>query len=95
VPGQQPFGKAAFAAMSSDAGAAKVEFDGRSEILEVNVIGDWAYLVSRLTVTTRQPGSAQTTVRSGHTLTVLTKRAGKWLLHRDANLLTVQSTPAP
>lgn len=86
VPGQPPFGKDAFAAAAKDMGASGIELDGDSQVLEVRVTGEWAYLLTRLTVATRQAG-ADDTVRSGHTLTVLTKRSGKWQIHRDANLL--------
>lgn len=84
VAGHPPFGKDAFAAASAQAG--DVEFDGQSEVLEVTVAGEWAFMLARLTVATRMPGAVDT-VRAGHTLTVLRKRDGRWLLHRDANLL--------
>ena len=84
VAGHPPFGKAAFAAASD--GNGEVEFDGDSEILEITIAGDWAFMLAKLTVTTRTPDAADM-VRTGHTLTVLTKRSGRWLLHRDANLL--------
>jgi uncharacterized protein (TIGR02246 family) len=86
VAGHPPFGKEAFANATSKADAAKVEFDGKNEILEINIVGDWAFMVAKLTVTTRMPG-AKTMTRAGNTLTVLTKKSGKWQLYRDANLL--------
>lgn len=85
VAGQPPFGKEAFAA-SPDPNAPRIEFDGQNEILEIEVVGDWAYMLSKLTVTTRRAG-AKEMVRAGHTLTILVKRQGRWLLYRDANLL--------
>jgi uncharacterized protein (TIGR02246 family) len=85
VPGQQPFGKDAFAAASQ--GMKDVEVDGRSEIVELQVLGDWAYLRNRLEVTmTPRGGSPQR--RAGYTLTILRKEHdGRWVLARDANLL--------
>lgn len=85
VAGQQPFGKDAFAAASQ--GMKDVEVDGRSEIVELQVLGDWAYLRNRLEVTmTPRGGSPQR--RAGYTLTILRKeRDGRWVLARDANLL--------
>jgi ketosteroid isomerase-like protein len=50
------------------------------------VFGDWAFMRTHLTVTTTQ-GDEPTATRSGHTLSILVKRDGKWLLARDANLL--------
>jgi len=42
VPGQKPFGKEAFAAASR--GMKNVRFKGRSDIEELKVLGNWAYL---------------------------------------------------
>jgi uncharacterized protein (TIGR02246 family) len=85
VPGREPFGKAAFAAMSQ--GMAGVRMEGSSEIRELKVLGDWAYLRNRITVTVTPPGGKPVT-RAGTTLTILRKDGGRWLLARDANLLT-------
>ena len=86
VPGQPPFGKDAFAQAARQQAQAALQFDGASEILEIKVLGDWAYLVSKLSVTARQPGQDRAITRRGHTLTILKKQGGKWLLARDANL---------
>ncbi len=63
-----------------------VSVDGKSEIRELQVLGDWAYL--RVSMTT----PAGTTIRrAGYTRTILRKEPdGKWRLARDANLLTLQ-----
>lgn len=88
VPGHGPFGKSEFAAASDAQSEASVEFEGSSEILEINVVGDWAYMLTKLKVVSTQPGKEQPPiVRSGHTLTVLRKEGGKWRIARDANLL--------
>jgi len=85
VPGREPFGKAAFAAASK--GMEGVRIEGTSDIVELQVLGNWAYLRNHLNVTITPPGGAPTT-RSGYTLTILRKEAdGRWLLARDANLL--------
>ena len=86
VVGHPPFGKEAFSEAARDQQAAAVEFDGESEILEIQVLGDWAFMTSRLKVRARQPGS-EDTLRAGHTLTILKKNEGQWKLYRDANLL--------
>lgn len=86
VPGQPPFGKEAFAAAANDPRSTSLEIDGDSEILEVTVAGEWAFMLSYLTITVRSEGSVQM-VRSGNTLTVLKKSNARWLLFRDANLL--------
>ena len=88
VPGKEPFGKAAFAAASQDMKDVRIE--GTSEIREVEVLGDWAYLRGHLQVAVTTP-AGNTVRRAGYTLTILRKEPdGKWRLARDANLLTVQ-----
>jgi uncharacterized protein (TIGR02246 family) len=85
VPGREPFGKAEFAAASE--GMKDMRIEGSSEIRELRVLGDWAYVRNHLEVTVTPPGGAATR-RSGYTLTILRKEAdGRWRLARDANLL--------
>jgi uncharacterized protein (TIGR02246 family) len=88
VAGQQPFGKQQFAAAMKPgaAGVAMPEIDGRSEIQEIRISGDHAYLWARLTVEVTPHGGV-TVKRAGHTLSVLRKESGRWRLARDANLL--------
>jgi len=65
-----------------------VRIEGTSDIVELQVLGNWAYLRNHLNVTITPPGGAPTT-RSGYTLTILRKEAdGNWRLARDANLLS-------
>jgi uncharacterized protein (TIGR02246 family) len=67
-----------------------VRIDGTSDIRELRVLGDWAYLRSRIRVTMTPPDGPAVT-RSGYTLTILRKEAdGQWCLTRDANMLTVE-----
>ena len=85
VPGREPFGKGVFAVASK--GMQGVRIEGTSDIVELQVLGNWAYLRNHLNVTITPPGGAPTT-RSGYTLTILRKEAdGNWRLARDANLL--------
>jgi uncharacterized protein (TIGR02246 family) len=88
VAGQQPFGKEHFAAAMKpkDPGVPVPNFDGRSEIQEVQVSGNLAFMWSRLTVDVTMPGG-NVTRRAGHTLSVFRKGNGRWQLARDANLL--------
>jgi uncharacterized protein (TIGR02246 family) len=86
VPGQPPMTKAAFAAALQGPGP-RPQFDGKSEIQEVKVLGDWAFMWSKLQVTVHSPGGAPPMVRAGHTLSILRKETGRWRLARDANLL--------
>jgi uncharacterized protein (TIGR02246 family) len=89
VAGRPAFGKEQFAAQMtpSPSGPPLPEFDGHSEIREVHVEGNLAYIVTQLTVDVTPPGGP-TTRRTGNTLSVLRKEGGRWQLARDANLLT-------
>lgn len=75
------------AAAKSQAGAAAPQVGGSSEIQEIKVLGEWAFLWTKLKVVVRRPDSTSATTRAGHTLTILKKQDGKWVLARDANLL--------
>ena len=87
VAGQPPFGKQRFAeAMKPASGALASKIEGRSEIQEIRVSGDMAYMWTRLEVDVTPPGG-QPIRRSGHTLSVLHKKDGQWRLARDANRL--------
>jgi len=86
VPGRPPFGKEAFAAASD--GMKGVTLEGTSEIQEIQVLGDWAYLRNRIEMT-MTPESGAPIRRSGYTLSILRKESdGRWRLARDANLLS-------
>jgi len=85
VPGRAPFGKAEFRAMSEGMKDTRM---GRSEIRELQVLGGWAFVRNYLEVTITPPGGKPVR-RAGHTLTLFRKEAGgRWLLARDANLLS-------
>lgn len=88
VPGQPPMRKADFAAASrAQAAAGGPRFTGRSDIQEIVVAGDWAWMRSGLEVVITPADGSPRLKREGHTLTVLRKVDGRWLLARDANLL--------
>jgi uncharacterized protein (TIGR02246 family) len=90
VPGREPFGKEAFAAAAQGMKGARME--GSSDIRELNVLGDWAYLRNHITITITPP-VGEPVRRAGYTLTILRKGPdGRWRLARDANLLTTLSS---
>src|SRR5262245_32337103 len=93
VPGQPVMRKADFAAAAqAQASPAAPQFDGTSEIQEIKLLGDWAFMWTKLTVVITPPGGGKPMTRAGHTLTILQKQSGKWLLARDANLLAPVSS---
>jgi uncharacterized protein (TIGR02246 family) len=85
VPGREPFGKDAFRAMSET--MKSVRLTGTSDIRELKVLGDWAYIRNYVEITIVPPDGA-TMRRTGYTLSILRKQPdGKWVLWRDANLV--------
>jgi uncharacterized protein (TIGR02246 family) len=88
VHGKAPFGKEQFAANLAPPGPGEPRpvFEGRSEIQEIQVAGDVAWMWTRLEVASTLPDGRKTK-RAGNTLSVLRKSRGRWQLARDANLL--------
>lgn len=86
TPGQPPMrGKAAFVASQSSGKG--FDIDARGEVEEIRVLGDWAWMWTRLTVTMTPRGGGPPVERAGNTLSVLNKQAGRWMIARDANML--------
>lgn len=87
VPDEEPFGKEAFEASSDE--MRDVQIEGSSDVQEVQVMGDWAFLRNFLEMTMTPPDNGEPVRRSGHTLTIFRKESdGRWRLARDANLVT-------
>ena len=86
VPGQEPFGKEAFRSASESMRG--VQMDGRAEIREIEIAGDWAWIRNHIDLT-MSPADGEPVRRSGWTLTILRKGSdGRWKLFRDANLVS-------
>ena len=86
VPDQEPFGKEVFKSASDKSKGAL--FEAISDIQEIKVLGDWAWMRNHLKLTIAQPNGKRSQ-RSGYVLTILRKGSdGRWVIARDANLLT-------
>jgi uncharacterized protein (TIGR02246 family) len=86
IPGKPPMrGRAAFAA--AQAGLEHVDIDATSEIQEIKVFGEWAYLWTKLSVVVTSKKGGAPNKRAGNTLSILQKQAGRWVIFRDANML--------
>jgi uncharacterized protein (TIGR02246 family) len=85
VPGREPFGKDAFRAASATMKG--VGLTGTSDIRELKVLGDWAYIRNYIEITITPPdGTAMR--RTGYALSIFRKQSdGRWVLWRDANLV--------
>jgi uncharacterized protein (TIGR02246 family) len=89
-PGQEPIrGRAAFAQMQK--GLANVPIDATADIQEIKVLGDWAYCWNYLTVVVTPRYGGTPVKRAGSVLSVLHKQDGRWVIVRDANMLTLVS----
>ena len=86
APGREPFGKEEFRAASET--MKKVRLTGTSDIRELKVLGDWAYIRNYIEISIMPPnGTAMQ--RRGYALSILRKQSdGKWVLWRDTNLVT-------
>ena len=82
VPGRC---RAAFAA--SQAALQDLGIEATSEIQEIRVLGDWAYLWTQLAIVVTPKAGGESVRRAGNTLSILHKQAGAWVIVRDANLL--------
>jgi uncharacterized protein (TIGR02246 family) len=86
VPGREPFGKDEFKANSQ--AMQGIHLDGRAEIQELRVEGDWAWIRNHIDLTLT-PGEGEPLRRSGYTLTILKRCSDRrWRLFRDANLVS-------
>ena len=88
IAGQPPMrGREAFAAASHSV-EGKFRFEGKPEIQEIHIAGDYAYCWNHLTVTITPLQGGSSSRRAGHILSVFRKEPdGRWVLFRDANLL--------
>ena len=72
-------GKKEFASLSRlPLGTTPPKIDGATEIQEIQVAGDWAFMWTRLSVVVTPPEGGQPMERAGHTLTVLKRVSGRW-----------------
>ena len=85
VPNKEPFGKEEFS--QSYEGMKGTKMKTESDIQEIKIISDWAWMRNFLRVTFTDANGKSST-HSGYVLTILNKRPdGSWMIARDANLL--------
>jgi len=86
-PGQIPMrGRSGFAAAQK--AMSDVDIDASSEIQEIRILGDWAWCWNRLSVVVTPRHGGAPVKRAGDVLSVLQKQAGRWVIVRDANMLS-------
>lgn len=95
-PGEPPMDKAGFKKIATrQTGQDSVKIEGSSEIQELRVLDSWAYMWTAITVSMTLSDGAEPIVRAGNALSILRKEGGKWLLARDANMLTPMHSKTP
>jgi len=89
LPGQPPMrGRDAFAAASRSA-LGQFRIEGKPDIQEIRIAGDYAFCWNHLSVTMTPLQGGSSKQRTGHILSVFRKEPdGRWVLFRDANMLT-------
>ena len=92
VAGQPPMrGRDAFAAGFKEA-LKNAHIESSSDIQEIHVNGDWAYVWNYLVVVMTPKDGKPPQRRTGNVLSVMRKQGeDKWLMFRDANLLAEES----
>jgi uncharacterized protein (TIGR02246 family) len=81
-------GREAFAAASRGM-EGKFRVDGKADVQEVRVFGDWAYCWNQLTVTMHPAEGGTPIERNGPDLSVLRRNPdGRWVIFRDANMVS-------
>jgi len=91
VPGQEPFRREGFEAAASQPSAARPQIDGTNDIVEIQILGSWAFTRNRIDLNITPP-TGEPVRRTGCTLTLFRREAdGRWKLARDANLLMEKS----
>jgi len=90
TPGNAPMRKEGFASgLRGFAGRVTIEME--QTIHEIRASGDLAYCWSTISVSMTPLEGGETTHRSGEVLTIFRRSpARRWLLFRDANLLTAR-----
>src|SRR5688572_12351413 len=74
IPGRPPMLKSDFAAAATgQSGLGAPQIDGTNKIQGIQVMGDWAFMWTRLEVTVTPPSDAPPIKRAGRTLSILKK----------------------
>ncbi|WP_136413246.1 SgcJ/EcaC family oxidoreductase [Herbaspirillum sp. ST 5-3] len=95
VPGQAPMhGRQAFLDAFEE-GLKHYRIASHAEIKEIDVAADLAYCWTKLAVTVTPHEQGLPMRRCGHALTIFKKRDARWVIVRDANMLTPQPASAP
>jgi uncharacterized protein (TIGR02246 family) len=87
-PGQPPMrGRAAFARQFR-AAMSKVDFSGKAKIKEIEILGNYAYCWTHLSIAMKPSAGGTRHRRKGNILSIYRReKNGEWVLFRDANMV--------
>jgi len=68
-----------------------VDFELKSEVREIKVMGDLAWLWTEFTLVTLTKSTGKTSKVGGHSLSVLRRSGAGWVIVRDANTMSAMS----
>jgi uncharacterized protein (TIGR02246 family) len=92
APGREPFGKDVFRVASAAMTGMSVE--GENHVEELHVMGDHAYVRSRISVMVTMP-DGKVIRHAGYGLSIFRKVDRGWRLARDANLVAARRSSPP
>ena len=98
MPGQPPMRKAGLAAAArAHAGKDAPKFNGTSEIQEITVVGDWAFMWTKLTVVVTPSAGGPSLMRAGQDTTMfwlMPPSAEAFCLNQENGVSKAQDQPA-
>lgn len=86
VPGADRMDRAAFAAAAT-ANDPNIEFQIDCSIQEIRVLGDHAWLWTKISLAMTDQRSKTRSLMAGHSLSILKRQGDGWVVFRDANTL--------
>ncbi|HWB02306.1 MAG TPA: SgcJ/EcaC family oxidoreductase [Verrucomicrobiales bacterium] len=90
IPGRPPMSGRETFMTATRANAGQFRMEAMSEVKEIQVAGDFAWCWTHLSVTATMLNDGKVVKRAGNTLSILRRDPdGRWVILRDANLLTV------
>jgi uncharacterized protein (TIGR02246 family) len=86
VPGTDPMDKESFAAAAT-ASDPNTEFALDCSIQEIQILGDHAWLRTKISLTMTDKRSQSRSLMAGHSLSILKRQGDGWVVIRDANTM--------
>ena len=86
VPGADRMDKESFAAAAT-ATDSNVDFELDCSIQEIEILGDHAWLWTKISLTVTDKRSESRSLMAGHSLSILKRQGDGWVVIRDANTM--------